>query len=253
MTSALAPTVPRSAAEAVASFLLKDALLQRTLFFICGLLIMAIGVDLSVKANLGVSPISSVPYVYGLGFPLTLGQTTVILNILLVALQIRLLRNDYPWIQLVQIPVVLLFGWFIDSAMPMLSWIAPTHYASQLFYCLLSCAVIAFGVFMEVRARVTYLPGEGLAMVLCRKFGFEFGRSKIGVDSALVVTGVLSSLVFLGSVQGIREGTILAAILVGYMVRFFDRVIPALSFLSPRVVPVDQAEAAESDRLQDAG
>ncbi len=211
-------------ANPVTSFLLRDALLQRTLAFIGGLFVMAIGVDLSVKASLGVSPISSVPYVYSLKFPLTLGQTTIIMNVIFVGLQILLLQKDYPWIQLVQIPVVFLFGWFIDIAMPLLSWIEPAHYASEMFYCLLGCVVLALGVFVEVKAKVTYLPGEGMAMALCQKFGFEFGKTKIGVDSTLVAVGLISSLVFLGSVQGIREGTVLAAVLVGYLVRLFDRV-----------------------------
>ncbi|WP_419657562.1 DUF6198 family protein [Desulfosarcina variabilis] len=99
--------------DSVRFLFMKDALLQRTLLFVGGLFIMAVGVDLSVKANLGVSPISSVPYVYSLRFPLTLGQTTIILYVLLIVLQILLLQKEYQWIQLVQIPVVLLFGWFI--------------------------------------------------------------------------------------------------------------------------------------------
>ena len=108
---------------------------------------MAIGVDLSVKANLGVSPISSVPYVYSLKFPLTLGQTTIIMNILLIGLQMLLLRKDYQWIQLIQVPVVLLFGWFIDLTLPLVAWIEPTRYLSQAAYSLLSCPVLALGVF----------------------------------------------------------------------------------------------------------
>lgn len=236
----------------VTSFLLGGALPQRALLFAAGLLVMAIGVDLSVKANLGVSPISSVPYVYSLRFPLTLGQATVVLNVLLVVLQILLLGRDYPWVQLVQIPVVFLFGWFIDIAMPALSWIEPAHYASRLFFCLISCSVLALGVFIEVKARVTYLPGEGLAMAVCRRFGFQFGPTKIGVDSTLVVIGMLSSVVLLGGVHGIREGTVLAAFLVGYIVRFLDRTIPVPMFLRPLVVPAEQASSAALEPLKEA-
>jgi uncharacterized membrane protein YczE len=206
--------------------LLKNALPQRTLLFVFGLFIMAIGVDLSVKANIGVSPISSVPYVYNLHFPLTLGQTTIILNIALCILQIMLLQKEYQWVQLIQIPVVILFGWFIDMAMPMLSRIAPTHYFTQVFFCLLSTAILALGVYFEVKANVTYLPGEGLVMALSKRFGFEFGHSKIGVDSSLVIAGILSSLIFLGNIQGIREGTIVTALLVGFLVRLYNKIIP---------------------------
>ena len=132
---------------------MKNALIQRTLVFICGLFIMAIGVGLSVKANLGVSPISSVPYVYSLKFPLTLGQTTIILNILLIGLQMLLLRKNYQWMQLIQIPVVLLFGWFIDLTLPLMDWIEPTQYLSQAWYCLLGCVVLALGSSSRSRPR----------------------------------------------------------------------------------------------------
>ena len=186
---------------------------------------MAAGVDLSVKANLGVSPISSLPYVYCLQFPLTLGQTTIILHLLLVFLQMILLQRKYLWLQLVQIPVGVVFGYFIDFAMPLVSWVEPVHYVSKVFFCLLSCAVIGFGVFIVVNAQLTYLAGEGAVIALCRRFGFEFGITKIGVDSSLVVAALVSSLVFLGNVHGIREGTIAAALLVGYFFRLFDKAL----------------------------
>jgi uncharacterized membrane protein YczE len=220
--------------DSVRFSLIENALLQRSLVFICGLFIMAIGVDLSVIASLGVSPISSTPYVYSLSFPLTLGQTTVILNILLVVLQILLLQKKYKWIQLVQVPAVILFGCLIDMTMPLVSWISPTHYTTQAFFCFLSCVVLALGIFILVKAKVTYLPGEGLAIALSQRFGFEFSKSKIGVDCSLVITGIISSLIFLESLQGIREGTIVAALLVGYLIRFYNRTIPFPRALLPQ-------------------
>nr|WP_320013168.1 cytidylate kinase family protein [uncultured Desulfobulbus sp.] len=221
----------------------NDKLIQRTLLFIYGLFIMAIGVDLSVKANLGVSPISSVPYVYCLTFPLTLGQTTIAFNILLIILQILVLQKAYQWIQLIQIPVVFLFGWFIDMTLPMVAWIEPENYLSQTFYCLLGCVVLALGVYFEVKAKLTYLPGEGLAMALNKRFGFEFGKTKIAVDSSMVIAGIISSLIFLGDVQGIREGTVAAAILVGYCVRFFNQTI-SLPRSWIAMDPVDETASA---------
>ena len=71
-------------------------------------------------------------------------------------------------------------------------------------------------------------------MALCRRFGFEFGKAKIGVDSSLVIAGIISSLVFMGTVQGIREGTVVAALLVGYFVRFFNRIITLPQAILPR-------------------
>jgi len=218
---------------------MKKNLFLRALLFVAGLFIMAIGVDLSVKANLGVSPISSIPYVYSLKFPLTLGQTTIIFNVLLIVLQIFLLKKDYEWVQLIQIPVVFLFGWFIDLTMPMLAWITPETYLAQTLYCLASFTALGLGVFFEVKAKLTYLPGEGVAMALNKKFGFEFGKAKIGVDSSMVLGGIASCLVFMGNVQGIREGTVAAAVLVGYLVRLIAITIRLPKAFLPPQIPVD--------------
>lgn len=199
---------------------MKQNILNQSIVFIFGLFIMAIGVVLSVKADLGVSPISCVPYVYSLTFPLTLGQTTIILNVLLIFLQMLLLRKRYRMFQLVQFPVVFLFGYFIDLIMKYSDWMVPATYAEQAALCLLSCVVLGVGVFFEIKAALTYLPGEGLAMALTQTFGVDFGKTKIGTDSSLVVLGIASSLFFLDELAGIREGTVVAAVLVGYIVRF---------------------------------
>jgi len=199
---------------------MKQNILTQSIVFIFGLFIMAVGVVLSVKADLGVSPISCVPYVYSLTFPLTLGQTTIILNVLLIFLQMLLLRKRYRMFQLVQFPVVFLFGYFIDLIMKYSDWMVPATYAEQAALCLLSCVVLGIGVFFEIKAALTYLPGEGLAMALTQTFGVEFSKTKIGTDSSLVVLGIASSLFFLDELAGIREGTVVAAVLVGYIVRF---------------------------------
>ena len=199
---------------------MKQNILSQSIVFIFGLFIMAIGVVLSVKADLGVSPISCVPYVYSLTFPLTLGQTTIILNVLLIFLQMLLLRKRYKMFQLVQFPVVFLFGYFIDLIMKYSDWVVPATYAEQAALCLLSCVVLGIGVFFEIKAALTYLPGEGLAMALTQTLGVDFGKTKIGTDSSLVVLGIASSLFFLEELAGIREGTVVAAVLVGYIVRF---------------------------------
>nr|WP_320015963.1 DUF6198 family protein [uncultured Desulfobacter sp.] len=203
---------------------MKQNKLKQSLVFIFGLFIMAVGVVLSVKADLGVSPISCVPYIYSLRFPLTLGQTTIILNVLLIFIQMLLLRKKYRMFQLVQFPVIFLFGFFIDLTMKYSAWMTPSNYFEQAFLCLSSCVVLGVGVFFEVKAALTYLPGEGLAMALTQTFNVEFGKTKIGTDSSLVAIGIVSSLFFLGTLDGIREGTVVAAVLVGYIVKFLHTI-----------------------------
>lgn len=219
----------------------KDKLLKRCIVLVIGLFIMAIGVALSIKANLGTSPVSCVPYVYSLGFPMTVGLLSIIVNVLMILLQIVLLRKDYQLIQLVQLPVALVFGFFIDFAMFLLSGLQPSNYIYQWTLCLLSCVIIAFGVFLEVKANVTYLAGEGLSIAISKAFNKEFGKAKVGVDASLVIIGVASSFILLHRLEGIREGTIAAALLVGTIARFYNKNFKFIDSL----VCIDKKEVSE--------
>ncbi len=67
---------------------------------------------------------------------------------------------------MIQLPVVFLFGLFIDLSVFLLASLQFENYSVRLLLCLLSCAILAFGVFIEVSARITYLPGEGVALAL---------------------------------------------------------------------------------------
>jgi len=197
----------------------RKALPGRWFVFITGLFIMSFGVALSVKADLGISPISCVPYVFSLKYSLTLGQLTVIFNSLLILLQILILRKRYRIFQLIQLPVIFLFGIFIDLALYLTAGFSMENYLVRLLLCLASCVVIGIGVFLEVRAGITYLPGEGLALAVSEALGIDFGRAKTGTDSAMVILGIISSIVLLQSLQGIREGTLISALLIGFIAR----------------------------------
>ncbi len=197
---------------------------KRLFLLLSGLFIMAFGVALSVKANLGTSPISSLPYVLSLIFPWSMGVFTMLMNSLLVLSQVFLLKRDFRLPQLLQFPIVLLFSVFTDWT---LALVAARHYVNgypqQLALCLLGAVVVAFGVFLEVKAKLSYMAGEGVVIAVVRVFKREFGKVKIGFDCTLVALALICSLAMLHEVRGIREGTVLAALLVGFVIRLFNR------------------------------
>ena len=223
-------------------------LLKKITTFIVGLFIMAIAVALSIKADLGVSPISCVPYIYSLKTSFTVGELTILLNALLMVMQMILLRKKYHLVQLIQLPAVIVFGFFIDLALHLLADLPVSSYGLKAFWCTLSCIVLAFGVFLEVKSDLTYLPGEGFVAAIVEIFQHEFGKVKVGLDSSLVIIGVLSSFVLLHQLEGIREGTLAAALLVGLLVKFYTHKLPifdtwlgndALKKAAPIPVPAD--------------
>ena len=221
-------------------------ILKRSVVFLSGLFIMALGVALSVKANLGVSPISCIPYICSVKYPLTMGETTILFNVLLILLQIILLRKKYKLVQLVQLPVVFIFGFFTDITLYLTSGINISGYVWQVVLCFLSCAVLALGVFLEVKAKLTYLAGEGLALAIADTFRIEFGKAKISVDSSMVIVGVGSSVALLGQLQGVREGTIVAALLVGFLAKLYGR---KLSFVDKLLNSPDEKQPDPATEL----
>lgn len=189
---------------------------------IAGLFFMALGVALSIRSDLGTSPISCVPYVVSLYVPLTVGELTIFLHIILVSLQVLLLRKNFHLVQALQLIVGVIFGFFIDFSMYLTSWIPETAYAERLIMMILSAVITGFGVFLEVKAKIIYLAGEGLALAVSQVYNRAFGRAKVLVDSSMVAIGLALSILLLHGVKGIREGTVLAAVLVGTSAKFFN-------------------------------
>lgn len=204
----------------------KTETIKRYAFFIVGLFVNSLGVAFITKANLGTSPISSIPYVLSLGFPFTIGQFTMVFSLLLILIQILLLRKDYPLIQLLQIPVSILFGYFIDFSMDViLASMDPQKYLIKLISLLIGCLILGFGVYMEVAADVLMLPGEGVTRAIHIRTGKPFGNLKVCVDVTMCVCALVVSLILFHRVNGVREGTIIAACLVGFFARIFGKLM----------------------------
>ena len=188
---------------------------QRYVVLLIGLTIMAFGVAFSIKADLGTSPISSVPYAVSEFTPLTVGTATIVMHCVFICIQILLLRRKYQPIQLMQLPVAFFFGYLTDFGMWAVQGITCTSYWQQWIICLIGIFLVALGVSLEVKANVVVLAGEGVVLAVCKIFPVKFGTMKVAFDVTLVVIACLLSLIFLGRIQGVREGTVAAAILVG--------------------------------------
>lgn len=194
-----------------------------------GLVIMAFGVAFSIKANLGTSPISSLPYVVDLISPLSVGTATILMHCVFILIQIAILRRDYHPIQLMQLPVAFVFGFFTDVAIAAIQNITYSTYWEQWILCAIGIVLVAVGVACEVAANVVVLAGEGVVLAVAWRVTIKFGYLKVAFDVTLVVVSIIVSLVFLGSIQGVGEGTIAAALCVGLIAKRLGKPLNAFA------------------------
>ncbi|WP_196592215.1 YczE/YyaS/YitT family protein [Pectinatus frisingensis] len=196
-------------------------IIKNYLTFIIGLFFMALGIDLIIKSSLGTSPISSLPYVISTNVPFSLGEVTFVVNMFFLFLQWVILRDRLGKMQILQIPMTLIFAMFIDNAMQLLEQIpVPDIYMLYLMVLLLGCLSMGIGITCEILGRVVMLPGEGIVNAIAINWHLDFGRTKVVFDCFLVLTASLLSLVCSQTIVGIREGTIISALLTGMIVKF---------------------------------
>ncbi|MBQ9411800.1 MAG: cytidylate kinase family protein [Oscillospiraceae bacterium] len=197
--------------------------LKRVPLLVLGLFILALGVGLSTKSGLGVSPTASLAYVLSQIFPLSMGTFTTLINVVYALIQVLILRRNYHPSRLLQLAVVFLFGYFTDFALKLVSPIEVTGYPLRLALCVVACAVMGFGIFLEVKANVIVMASEGAISAVAAATGKEFGQIKIINDLTCVALSLIISLIALRAVVGIREGTVIAALLVGTFTQLYNR------------------------------
>lgn len=181
------------------------------------------GASLSIKANLGTSPLICIPYVSSLITNLSVGTTSFIFNLLLIAIQAILLKKDFKKRQYLQIITGLIFSVFVDFTLILINFINPTVYLSQIIVLLISCVVMAFGVLLEIKTEVVYLSGDGFIVAIAKVLKKEFGKVKPYCDVSFVLIAAALSVVFLGYLAGVHEGTVISAIIIGPIVRIFKK------------------------------
>lgn len=198
-------------------------LFKRYFCFCISLIICALGVSLVTNSHLGTSPVTSLPYTITFILPVTLGTTTFIWNVLLVALQRVLLKRRLNIVEFLQVPAVFLFSVFIDFWMLVTEPLVTENYIGQLPLCIIGSAVLGVGISIEIISNATVIPGEGLVIIIANKFRKNFGNIKILFDVSLVLMSVVLALICLQTIVGLREGTIISALCVGYFTKLASR------------------------------
>ena len=191
-------------------------LLARLGIYCLGLLVLAFGIALSVNCALGVSPVSSLPYVVSQILNISLGTCTIIVYSVYVLLQMVISRKFQPAL-LLQLVFSTIFGYFVDGAKYVLGDFCLPGYIGKLMMLAASIVLIGFSLVLYIDVKIAPMPAEGLVGCLSEKRGKPFSQMKTAFDCTSVLLGASLCLVVLGKLVGIREGTGLTARLAGKM------------------------------------
>lgn len=236
----------------------KEEWTRRYISFVFILFIIAFGTSLSIRANLGSSPISAPPYVLSLvdGMPLTMGEIVIMMHVAFIIIQIALLRKDFQIRQLSQIFVSFLFGFYTDVTMWMTSFLQIPQtlphaigWPLQFVELLVGGALLAFGIACEVRCDSLMLAGEGLPLAISKVVKKEFGKVKMCSDTMLVAIAVVLMFIFFRTWNWkmVGIGTIVSMFYVGFMVRIYA---PHITWLDKIFIPeIERVKEAEEEEI----
>ena len=191
-----------------------------------GILVMAAGIVIVTKSATGNTPISSTGYVLSVAYPaVSYGVFMFVWNVFLLLMQVVILRSRFRLSSLVQIPISVLFSIGIDAFSHAFSFMVPPNYAVSLLLLALGIIVLAAGVACTVVANVALNCGEALVAAITTKTGWNFGHTKVGFDISCVVVACITSFALMGNLVGVREGTVAAAAITGFVVNFFVKLM----------------------------
>lgn len=196
-------------------------MIKRVMFFTAGLFIMSLGVAFSITSTLGTTPISSISYSLALITNIDIGITTFIFNAALILIQFLILRSKFHKKRLLQLINCVLFGYFTDLALYIVSFIPFDGSVSvMIIFLVLSIFLIAFGIFVYMPANIAPLPGEGCVESVAIVTGWRFSTIKIGFDASMVIISlVMCGLWYTNIFGAVNIGTVISAFMVGFVLR----------------------------------
>lgn len=198
----------------------------RILFYFAGLFIMTIGISLSVKSDLGVSPVSAIPYTMTVVWGIEMGKATIIFHTGLVLIQILLLRSRFQLRNVLQIIVGVIFGYFTTFCNFMVSFLPTPHIiVIRLSMMVVSVILIAMGIFFYVPADIMPLASEGIMLVIAEMTHFAFSRVKISFDVLMVIISLTICLISIHQLGSVGIGTVIAAFCVGLVLGIIVRLL----------------------------
>lgn len=206
--------------------MVKNHIINRLVIYLIGLFVLSLGLALFLQSGLGLPVNSSVAYVLSRVLSIRYSVCLIGVNVALVLIQYAVLRKDFRPASFLQIPLSFLFGWFVDLTCRLTEIIRPVGYMANFAVMVLGIVFLGLGLALYVQMDLIPLPMEGLALAVTQKLErFPLYAVKRVLDTALLLTSLIVSLIFLRHLEGVREGTAFAALFAGKIMGIFQKYI----------------------------
>ncbi|WP_051589095.1 DUF6198 family protein [Ruminococcus sp. NK3A76] len=209
----------------------KKDLIRGYALFLIGLFIASMGVAFSTKAGLGTSPVASVPYSVSLVSKLlTFGGWLNLLSVIQIITQVAVLKGKCNYAEIaVQTVLAFVYGYLTNLSVWLIRGITVSGYPMQFVFMLLGCVILALGIWVQFKGGVAMLPGEAMNRAISKVTGRRYENIKILFDILYIALSAVICLVFLGKLQGVREGSIIAAFAVGSIIKVYNKLFDKLT------------------------
>ena len=192
----------------------KLTLIRGELALVVAVIINSFGVVLMLYSGAGISAISSVPFAFSEAFPaLTLGTWTYLFQALLV-FSLMVMRRRFVLPYLFSFVVGFVFGEMLDVHEAWID-ILPTDLGWCILYFVISYGLICFGIALSNRCKLPIIPTDLFPRELSHITGISYPKIKISFDAICLVVTAGITFLFLGHLEGIGIGTVLAALTMG--------------------------------------
>ena len=210
----------------------KVGLIKRYALFLVGLFIASMGVAFSTKAGLGTSPVASLPYSVSLVSKLfTFGGWLNLLSVIQIITQVVILKGKVNYVEIaIQTVLAFVYGYLTNLSCFLIKGIEVTSYPMQFLFMLLGCVILAFGIWIQLKGAVAMLPGEAMNRAISKVTGKRYENIKIFFDILYIALSAVVCLIFLGKLKGVREGSIIAAVLVGTIIKGYNWIFDRLKY-----------------------
>lgn len=200
---------------------------RRIFNYVFGLFLITLGVGLSIKSNLGSTPVSSIPYTLNVIWGIEIGVATVIFHTILVITELILLRRAFKPKHFLQVPVGILFGFFTTISVNLVNLLPDTSNIILIaIMVLVSTFLVALGLFFYVPTNIVPLSVEGITQAIAIVSNQPFTKVKVCFDVSVVVISFVLCFIFTGVIGGsVGIGTIFSAIFVGITLKYINKVV----------------------------